>query len=217
MVSSIKPPKANELNMPILKKSFWDKTRLNKNDYRTYVETGSYRGFMIENVIDEYESIHSIELSTKWYAYCVFKFQNYKHVKLHLGDSKHLLPEVLKDIREPAVIFLEAHYSGGTTARRDTDTPLLDELEIVRERTYDDIIIIDDISFLGAKGGAEPTKPITDNNIWPSFQYDWEDTTEEKVVKKMKKNYGVLSNKNLKMTTSPKEDQYIWYPNLPKE
>jgi len=48
--------------MPILKKAFWDKSGLIKSDYKTYVETGSYRGFMIEKVIDEYDSIHSIAL-----------------------------------------------------------------------------------------------------------------------------------------------------------
>jgi len=46
--------------------------------------------------------------------------------------GKHGLLKRLKDIHEPAVIFLDAHYSGGSTARGDTNTPLLDELEIVR-------------------------------------------------------------------------------------
>ena len=200
--------------MPILKKAFWDKSGLIKRDYKTFVETGSYRGFMIENVIEEYDSIHSIELSIKWYAYCVFKLQHHQHVKFHLGDSRNILPLVLEDIHEPAVIFLDAHYSGGSTARGDTDTPLLDELEIVRGRAYDDIIIIDDTLFLGKKGGAEPTRPITDDDVWPSFQYDWKETTEDKILKKMKENYRAFSNQNLTMTKQAREDQYIWYPHL---
>ena len=72
--------------------------------------------------------------------------------------SRNILPLVLKNIHEPAVIFLDAHYSGGSTARGDTDTPLLDELEIVRERAYDDIIIIDDTWAFGKKGRSRTDK-----------------------------------------------------------
>ena len=44
--------------MAILKQAFWDEFGFKKAHYRTYVETGSYRGQSIEDVINEYDVIH---------------------------------------------------------------------------------------------------------------------------------------------------------------
>jgi len=60
-----------------------------------------------------------------------------------------MLPELLNNINEPVTIYLDAHYSGGTTAFGEEEVPLLFELEILKNRKYDDIIIIDDCRLLG--------------------------------------------------------------------
>jgi hypothetical protein len=202
--------------MPMLKPAFWESTNLDRGCYRTYVETGSYRGFMIEHVIDEYDVIHSIELSSRWYRYCLDKFGNSEHVHLHEGDSRAVLPSLLEGVAEPAVIFLDAHYSGGTTARAERDTPLLEELEIVGRRQYPDIIIVDDISFLGKKGGSEPTEPISADIVWPRFAFDRSETTELEVLARLKPGYALVNNQGHLMTSSPREDQYVLYPSIPK-
>jgi len=198
--------------MPILKQTFWERSGIDKYSYRNFVETGSYRGFTIDNLIDEYDVIHSIELSSKWYGYCLKKFSNHGHVHLYEGDSRSILPMVLENINEPAVIFLDAHYSGGTTARLEKDTPLLEELDIVGQRLYPDIVIIDDISFLGQKGGNEPDEPVSDDDVWPAFAYDWSETTETAILAKLKPGYALVTNENNLMTSSSREDQYILYP-----
>ncbi len=198
--------------MAILKQAFWNTFGFKKAHYRTYVETGTYRGHTIEDIINEYDVIHSIELSKKWFSYCAKKFSSYGHVNLWLGDSRKALPILLETIDQPAVIFLDAHYSGGTTARGDTDTPLLDELEILSRRSYPDIIIIDDVSFLGQKAGSEPAEPVSEDTVWPPFAYDWSDTTREQVLGRMKPGYGLVTNENLMMTSSTRDDQFILYP-----
>ena len=198
--------------MAILKQAFWNTFGFKKAHYRTYVETGSYRGQSIEDVINEYDVIHSIELSEKWFSYCAKKFSSYGHINLWLGDSRKALPLVLETINEPAVIFLDAHYSGGTTARGDTDTPLLDELDIVNQRDYPDIIIIDDVSFLGARGGSEPAEPVSDDDVWPPFAFDWSDTTPEQVLARMKPGYARVMNDKLILASSTRRDQFILYP-----
>ena len=117
---------------------------------------------------------------------------------------------MLENLDEPAIIFLDAHYSGGTTARAEKDTPLLEELDIVRQRTYPDIVIIDDTSFLGQKGGSEPEERVPDDVPWPSFVYDWSETTETAVRAKLNPEFTLITNKNGLMTSS-REDQYILY------
>jgi hypothetical protein len=203
--------------MPVLSPTFWSRFGLDKKSYRTYVETGSYRGAGIREVLGEYDAIHSIELSKRWHDHCVAEFARHDHVRLHLGDSTELLATVLDDIDEPAVIFLDAHYSGGSTARGARDTPLLDELEILGRRAYPDIVIIDDTGFLGQKGGREPAQPAPEYESWPEFAYDWSETTREAVLARLKPGYAVVANEDCSMTTSPRDDQYILVPTAAHE
>jgi hypothetical protein len=58
---------------------------------------------------------------------------------MYLGDSKKkILTDLLNYINEPVTIYLDAHYSGGTTAFGYEETPLF-ELELLKNRKYDHI------------------------------------------------------------------------------
>jgi hypothetical protein len=135
--------------MPILSAEFYLRSKTKPT--RQYIETGAYLGDGIRGVLGHYETIHSIELSEKWFNHNVEQFKNNKEVKVHHGDSKKILPELLANIHEPVTIFLDAHYSGSFTEFGEEETPLLKELELLKERKYNDIIIIDDCRLLGKK------------------------------------------------------------------
>jgi hypothetical protein len=177
----------------------------NNKKTRHYIETGTYLGDGIRNVLNNYENIHSIELADKWYQYNVEQFKTYKNVKMYHGDSKKILPELLNNINEPITIFLDAHYSGGTTAFGEEEVPLLFELEILKNRKYDDIIIIDDCRLLGKTGtcGNEGS-----NSIYPKMNFDWAGITEKHIENLMKKDYILLKNDNKKYTDGS-IDQFI--------
>lgn len=189
--------------MPNLTKSFYDLTKNSKTNH--YIETGTYLGDGIKSVLQNYTNIHSIELSQKLYDYNVEKFKTNANVTMYLGDSKKILPDLLNNINEPITIYLDAHYSGTPTTFGDEETPLLFELEILKNRQYDDIIIIDDCRLLGKIGtcGCSPNHPI-----YPTMKYDWSDITETKIISLMKENYILLKNDNQKYTDGP-PDQYI--------
>lgn len=191
--------------MPNLTQEFYILTQNVKTDY--YIETGTYLGDGIKCVLNNYNNIHSIELSEKWHAYNVQQFKNNTNVKMHLGDSKKILPELLNNINEPITIYLDAHYSGGTTAFGEEETPLLFELEILKARKYDDIIIIDDCRLLGKSGicGAGDNHPI-----YPTMIYDWNNITENGIINSMKEGYDLLKNDNHRYTDGA-EDQIILF------
>ena len=194
---------------------FWKKSGLNKEKYKIFIETGTYRGDTIEYLKHDYDKLISIEITKKWYNYCVDKFKNDKHITLYHGDAIDILPNILKNINEPAIIFLDSHYSGGTTGKTNkntTDTALLEELKILQFRNYDDIIIIDDTSFLGSKGGDDKNTNIYDDSImWHPFKWDWEGITHNKIQQYFKYNYNILTNSE-NYTITPRNDQYILYP-----
>ena len=189
--------------MPNLTPEFY--TFSNNIKTRHYIETGTYLGDGIKMVLNTYENIHSIELSEKWYEHNVNQFKEHTNVNMYLGDSKIILPELLNRIDEPITVYLDAHYSGGTTAFGEEETPLLFELEALKNRNYDDIIIIDDCRLLGKTGtcGAGDNHPI-----YPTMTYDWTNITEKNIIHLMKPGYVLLKNVNRKYTDGA-EDQII--------
>lgn len=94
--------------MPNLTQSFYNYTNNNKTNI--YIETGTYLGNGIKDVLNNYNFIYSIELSKKFYNYNVNQFKNNNNVRIYLGDSKKILPELLDNINEPITIYLDAHY-----------------------------------------------------------------------------------------------------------
>lgn len=108
------------------------------------------------------------------------------------------------------IVFLDAHCSGGSTARTDADgdSPLLAELSTLRSRPVDDIVIIDDTSFFDAQGGEEPQAP-EDDQVWPRFAYDWSGITRERDLSLMRPGQGFPENAGLRYTLTPREDQLI--------
>ena len=196
--------------MPRLTKHFYHASQ--RQPTRYYIVTGSYRGDNIAHVADQYEQVHSIELSQDWYDYCCERFKNYTNVHLHFGNSKTVLPALLADIAEPVTVYLDAHYSAGTTAFGDevkygrSGTPLLAELEILQQRAYDDIIIIDDTRLLGGHGCVNGG---ADSEMWPAYLYDWTDTTEAEIWARLKPGYSIMKNLGNNPFTDGPQDQWV--------
>ena len=189
--------------MPNFTPYFYDLTKNTKTKH--YIETGAYFGHGIKTVLDRYEVIHSIELSEKWYKYNVEIFKNHKSVNMYLGDSKKILPDLLSKLNEPVTVYLDAHYSGAPTSFGDEETPLLFELEVLKNRKYDDIIIVDDCRLLGKSG----TCGVSDTDaVYPTMNFDWRHITEDSIVKLMKEGYVLLKNDNGIFTDGP-HDQFI--------
>ncbi len=59
------------------------------------------------------------------------RFKNHSNIHFHLGDSADVLEKILPIITEPAVIYLYAQFSGGTTAYGRDGVPLLSELSVI--------------------------------------------------------------------------------------
>ena len=112
---------------------------------RTFVETGTFQGVMIEEVERRFERVFSIELAPAIYEAAVRKFADRPHVQILHGDSATRLPELLATITEPCLFWLDGHYSAGPTARGDKETPVVEELAAIREHPVaGHVVLIDD-------------------------------------------------------------------------
>ena len=115
---------------------------------RVFIETGTFAGDMIDAVKQHFARIVSIELDPGWHARAVERFRSDKHVSLLQGDSGVRLREVLASLTEPALFWLDAHYSGPLTARGEVDSPILGELSAVGSHPVrGHVVLIDDMRY----------------------------------------------------------------------
>jgi hypothetical protein len=108
-----------------------------------FVETGTYHGDTTRWASNHFEIVHTIERAESLYNLHSNQLAQIKGVTPHLGDSRDILPQIVRDIdSQTAVYWLDGHWSGGETAGEYDECPLLDELRCLEP--HRSIILIDD-------------------------------------------------------------------------
>jgi hypothetical protein len=121
---------------------------------RCFVETGTYLGDMIAAMRPRFDRLYSIELSHDLFVQAERRFHSDGKVFLRHGDSGSELQRILRDFDQRALFWLDAHYSGGFTARGAIDSPIVTELNhIADHRVRDHVILIDDARMFVGKDG----------------------------------------------------------------
>jgi len=116
------------------------------------IETGTWLGEMVQATIQVFDSIHTIELSPLYASRCRDRFSNRPKVRVYEGDSAVLLPQILDQVRARALIWLDAHWSGGLTAMAAEKSPIVQELRWISSHPRHCILIDDAHQFVGAGG-----------------------------------------------------------------
>lgn len=110
----------------------------------TLIETGTYQGDMVEAMKNIFSRIHSIELGEELYQKACLRFAVEPSITIHHGDSGEILPSILSTTSEPALFWLDAHYSRGDTALGSLETPIMKELSAILKNNKEHVILIDD-------------------------------------------------------------------------
>lgn len=114
------------------------------NGSTIFVETGTFHGSTTRWASNNFEIVHTIEREESLYSLHSNELAKIKGVTPYLGDSRDILPRIVKGVRgERVVYWLDGHWSGAGTAGEHDECPLLDELACLSSRT-EDIILIDD-------------------------------------------------------------------------
>jgi hypothetical protein len=118
-----------------------------------FIETGTYLGDTIFSQKNNFSKIISVELSKKLFKAASKRFKYYPHIKILFGNSGDLLFKIMPDITTRALLWLDGHYSGGLTAKGQTESPVFSELSAVFENNASGhIILIDDARlFIGQR------------------------------------------------------------------
>lgn len=119
------------------------------------IETGTFLGDMVAAQLNSFKTIYSIEVSYPLFIQAKSRFRkSNSKVKILQGDSGVLLPEIVKDLKERAIFWLDGHYSGGITSKGESECPIIKELSAILPSTnaYEHIILIDDARCFTGEG-----------------------------------------------------------------
>ncbi len=150
-----------------------------QNDYsiKTLVETGTYRGEMVYVQRNHFDRIISIELSEQLYRIAVRRLKNLKNVSLINGDSAEVLEKTIIELDEPAIFWLDGHYSGFETAKGELETPVSRELDIILGSEQNHILLIDDARLFTGEDDYPMIQEIQEklNSVKNNYNFKIED------------------------------------------
>ena len=113
-----------------------------------WVETGTYLGQTTKFLCSNFAFVHSIEPSKKCLKIAKRNLKFYKNVSLYEGTSESCLDSICSSLKGDICFWLDGHYSEGITYKGEKDTPILFELETIKNylgNFSNTVIVIDDI------------------------------------------------------------------------
>ena len=132
-----------------------------KYGYKLFVESGTFLGDTIEYFKCNFSFLYSIELSKELAFRAQKRFAQIGNIKIIHGDSAEVLKNLINDLKEPALFWLDGHYSSEfylngeyfVTAKSDVNTPIEKELDIILGSEIRHIILIDDARLFTGENG----------------------------------------------------------------
>lgn len=117
------------------------------------VETGTFSGESALWAESMGFVVHTVELSHNRRESLTDLFKDKPNIHFYSGNSAVVLEQILEKLEEPALIFLDAHYSPDSSSGQ----PIMDEIRMIKHCHVKHIIMIDDARLFG-------------NGNWPIIQ-----------------------------------------------
>jgi hypothetical protein len=145
-----------------------------EHDLKVFVETGTFLGEMIDAQREHFQKLISIELSGELFQAARAKYAGNPRIRLYEGDSGTKLRDAVQGLDEPALFWLDAHYSRGATAGGGEAAPIIRELSCLVSRSqYRDVILIDDARLFGLKSDYPKLEALRQfaSRHWPRHTF----------------------------------------------
>lgn len=135
-------------------------------DLKIFVETGTFEGLSSNWASKYFEQVHTLELYEPYFKAASERFADCENINFILGDSRTELIKVLDEIKEPAFLWLDAHWAKDADFGFEEleECPLREELEVVVSSGQKHFIAIDDARFF-----INPPKLPHHPEQWPSY------------------------------------------------
>jgi hypothetical protein len=148
--------------------------------YDVAVETGTLFGDSAVKLSRHFSRVYTIEINRELYERAAARFKDNDRVRVIFGDSKLLLRDLVKNIGQPCVFYLDAHFSGdsstnwkesrwrgyrvdtgysGDTPTAENQVPLFEEIKAIHDGLRSRCLIyIDDVDEFDESGAGRKEK-----------------------------------------------------------
>jgi hypothetical protein len=133
---------------------------INQFNIKRIIETGTYYGWSTKKMSELGLRIDTIEINEKFYKETK-KTLTQENVKMHLGNSVNVLKEIIEDGEENLLIFIDSHWG---------ELPLLQELEVIKNKKIEPVILIHDF-YVPDENGKAKFGYDTYGNITLNFEF----------------------------------------------
>ncbi|MEM6725994.1 MAG: hypothetical protein AAF598_18270 [Bacteroidota bacterium] len=138
---------------------------------QTFVETGTFRGDTLAEQLAHFSTLYSVEIDARLHQAATSRFQSYAQVRLLLGDSGQVLPDLCTQLDRAALFWLDGHYSGPNTGMGEKECPILEELEALSCTEHEHVILIDDARCFDGTHDYPALERLLDliRKQWPNY------------------------------------------------
>ncbi len=106
--------------------------RLREKGFRTFVETGTFRGDTALWASTRFDRVRTGELSEALVRAARDRLAPCRNVEVLHGHSVEALTKLVPTLTEPAVFWLDSHWCGGSSSDGENEEcPLLGELNVL--------------------------------------------------------------------------------------
>ena len=114
--------------------------------FTNFVETGTFHGETTILASKRFKKVWTVEASDELFEQLGEKFNNYENISWAHADSPAWLRRTCEnDIEGGTVFWLDAHWcSSEAVGGKDSQCPLLQELESIGQLGLNDVVLIDD-------------------------------------------------------------------------
>lgn len=149
-------------------------------EIKNFVETGTYKADSTILAANNYENVYTIEVFEPLYKESKERVSNLgiNNITLLLGDSLQQLHNVMPNVTDGAIFFIDAHRSGTDSGwNNNIRVPLVEELDIILSYNLGPSVFIFD-----------------DLRLWKTIKaWDWNHINNDNLVKKISEKLKVFT------------------------
>jgi hypothetical protein len=136
----------------------------NELGIRVFVETGTNRAETTVWASEHFTKVVTIEGQADLVANARAAHGRRKNITFVHGDSRTALAPILDELKEPAALWLDAHWCGQGTFGPTSECPVMEELAAVNRSDPRHVVLIDDARFF-----TGPPPPPHKQSDWPDL------------------------------------------------
>lgn len=131
---------------------------------KNFIETGTYYAETAVWASKFFHKVVTTEYSQDLYEIVKTKYKDIANIEFLFGDSRIQLNEIFQRLDNSAIVWLDAHWSGGATYGENDQCPLIEEINIINSSQFDHFILIDDARLFTS--APQPPQKI---DQWPNI------------------------------------------------